>query len=54
MKYNPDLALKYLERKRKNEFSLKTENESNVNLNLKNNEAKNFLNNLNKTKNDNV
>ena len=30
MKDNPELALKYLERKRKDEFSLKTENDTNL------------------------
>ena len=33
MKDNPELALKYLERKKKNEFSLKTEQETNLNIN---------------------
>ena len=35
-RWNPDLALKYLERKRKNEFSLKTisENKNEINLTL--------------------
>jgi hypothetical protein len=31
MKNNPELALKYLERKRKNEFSLKVETQNEIN-----------------------
>lgn len=35
LKDNPDLALKFLERKLKNEFSLKTENETNGSIEIK-------------------
>jgi hypothetical protein len=44
--------LKYLERKRKNEFSLKVETQNEINWNLKIWDAKNFLNNLKNIKND--
>ena len=48
-KWNPELALKYLERKRKNEFSTKTESDNNIKWELSINNILNEIQWLNKS-----